>query len=524
MLQSFLSRTQQEIKISPFTVDDIPGFPSKEYNDRIYQYRTWEQWYDGTKLHETDVQQGKDIELYPAHINPLPGSCLKHAHTLFGELVDDGSPLVSPKLVKANKISNETVLEIETMMRIIWSESSGRALQYTNGLISQIYGGAIFKADYLPQDKFRTYPIRISKCHPMNFMGILRNEEEYRFAEAWYVKNVSAETAQKYGVDVDANESALWVQYWNPEEIKTTINGKVIRRSYNGFEKEFHGKNPFGEVPVVYIPHERNVGLWGNSLIDGLIGLVREINARSADLGDAISDDSHELMAIRNSSKPKIIKIGNREYLDLGSSQSAVGISSGDPDLLAVSGSKSSQVMSQMVDDLYAHYRRAAYVPAVADGEDEGSQRSGMTLAFRMWPLTSHVSTERIFWTDGLNHFTRVILELAKSKNLIQVSDEAIRSTIRQEWAPMLPRDREAMVNEAVQRLAAGLGSPQAMLRLLGDVEDIEAELELIKEWKKYLSEVESVQQEWGNNVGSTPDNSVQNNPSKAQAKITKET
>lgn len=508
MLQSFFgSETDTEIKYAPYQVEDIPGFPAKEYKARVHLYREWEGWYDGSKLEETVVDQGETIELYPARINPLPGAALKHAHTLFGEMIDDGAPLVSPKFVKNKKITEQMVSDAEEALRDIWSESAGRTIQYTNGLISQIYGGSIFKADYLPQDKKRSYPIKISKVHPLNFMGILYPDEEFRLSEAWYVKNISAATARKFGISVPDEEIGLWAEYWNEEEHSIKINGEPIRRSYNGVIKSFDGKNPFGEVPVVYMPHERVNGIWGTSMVNPLIGLVREINAREADYGDAVSDDSHETYAMRNASNPKVITVGGKRILDLGSNNSAVGMNSGDPDLFSFSDAKASAPMSQIVDDLYGHFRRAAYIPAVADGEDEGSQRSGMTLAFRMWPMTSHVSTERIFWTSGLNHFTRVLLRFMASKKIANVTEEMSKSAVRQEWLPMLPRDREAMVNEAVQRITSGLGSPQAMLRLLGDTENVDDEMKLIEKWKEFLAETEQQSPfgEQNGNVGSAP-------------------
>jgi hypothetical protein len=516
MLRSFFAPLTEEtdIKYAPYQVEDIPGFPAKEYKSRVSLYREWEGWYTGAKLEETVTDQGEEIELYPARINPLPGSALKHAHTLFGETIDDGAPLVSPKFVKHGTITDDQVTNAEEVLRAIWADSAARTLQYTNGLISQIYGGAIFKADYLPQDKSRAYPIKISKIHPLNFMGILMPDEEFRLSEAWYIKNVSSETAKKYGVIVPEEEIGLWVEYWNPEEHSIKINGDPIRRSYNGVIKSFDGRNVFGEVPVVYLPHERTLGLWGTSMIHPLIGLVRELNARAADYGDAVSDDSHETYALRNSSNPKVITLGGKRVLDLGSNNSAVGMNSGDPDLFAFSDAKASAPMSQIVDDLYKHYRRAAYIPAVADGEDEGSQRSGMTLAFRMWPMTSHVSTERIFWTSGLDHFTKILVRFCASKGIVEISENITKASVRQEWLPMLPRDREAMVNEAVLRITNGLGSPQAMLRLLGDTENIEDEMKLIEKWKRFLAEVESTMNQFGNeqngNVGSAPKNQSQ--------------
>ena len=45
--------------------------------------------------------------------------------------------------------------------------------------------------------------------------------------------------------------------------------------------------------------------------------------------------------------------------------------------------------------------RYSGDTPPVAYGVDEGSQRSGMTLSFRMWPLIHNGRTQRAFIADG---------------------------------------------------------------------------------------------------------------------------
>jgi len=68
--------------------------------------------------------------------------------------------------------------------------------------------------------------------------------------------------------------------------------------------------------------------------------------------------------------------------------------------------------MIDNVHELLAHFRREVSVPAVAYGEDEGSQRSSLTLVTRMWPLVSHVKMERSFWTTGLHVLNNMILKM----------------------------------------------------------------------------------------------------------------
>ena len=191
-----------------YTIDNIDGLPANEYRQRLEYYREMEQWYSGDALGETLVENGEEIELYPAKINPLPATVLKHAYMLFGETTADSSPLVSPKLVSGagRGVRDSELLNLENVLRVIWNESAGRALQFTNGLLAQIYGGCVFKVDYVPWDRSRTYPIRISKIHPVNFFGVLYQDEEYRLREAWNIQSISAATARQFGVKLEDTE------------------------------------------------------------------------------------------------------------------------------------------------------------------------------------------------------------------------------------------------------------------------------------------------------------------------------
>ena len=59
------------------------------------------------------------------------------------------------------------------------------------------------------------------------------------------------------------------------------------------------------------------------------------------------------------------------------------------------------------------------------------------------------------------------------------------------QWAPVQPKDREALVNELVNLASADLQSIEQMVERLGNAEDSEEELELIKAWMEFKMEVE---------------------------------
>jgi hypothetical protein len=103
-----------------------------------------------------------------------------------------------------------------------------------------------------------------------------------------------------------------------------------------------------------------------------------------------------------------------------------------------------------------------------------------------MISLTSHTDAERIFWTTGLDMLSRMLLRMMQVKKVAGITEQHVRLRIRQEWNPVLPRDQEAIVNEAVALMTAKLGSPERLLEMLG-VEDAPDEIEKILDFWQEL-------------------------------------
>jgi hypothetical protein len=248
--------------------------------------------------------------------------------------------------------------------------------------------------------------------------------------------------------------------------------------------------------------------------------MVKEMNLRFADYGDAVNDDSHQPMAMRNvTGSPKVVTVDGRKVIDLGSAQGLTG-NEPDPDMFVPdgSGNRASSSMKDLVQEIYKQYRRDSFVPAVADGEDEGSQRSGLTLAIRFWPLTSHISTERYFWTAGLNLFQTILLKMMAKKKVDPVTEDHTKMRMKQVWAPPLPRDREQDVQEWVQRAASNLGSIEHLLELTGDIEDTSEMREQILEDIKAIAEIEAKAMAMANPMMGGPGGPPQSGGSKSVA------
>jgi len=238
-------------------------------------------------------------------------------------------------------------------------------------------------------------------------------------------------------------------------------------------------------VPFVYIPHIRVRGFYGESIINKTIkGLIKEMNLRFADTGDAISDDSHSSLIGRNirDSVTNLQLPDGKKAINIGG---ATGLGAGekDPEIYAVNTKSASEPMLKFGEKLENLYRKEARHPAVADGEDEGSQRSSLTLTTRMWPLVAHVELERINWTTGLIKLAKIILVMCERQGVYGITKDHIDNyETNIKWALTLPRDRDELVNEVAIRKKNNLGSLYHLISLFDDVEDVDAEVARIEE------------------------------------------
>lgn len=148
----------------------------------------------------------------------------------------------------------------------------------------------------------------------------------------------------------------------------------------------------------------------------------------------------------------------------------------------AVRSQKASQTMLDFTADLLKAYRREVDHPAVADGEDEGSQRSALTLTTRMWPLTSHIETERTWWTVGICGLLKIVLTMLAKLKRENIIEEHAQEEFIIHWSPILPRDKESLVNEASVRAPNKLGSKRHIMSLFDDITDPEEQLDEIRE------------------------------------------
>jgi len=436
------------------------------------------QYFDRSIFDETLSNRSDDLK-YPLGINMFEVACMNHRAALFGEFDLD----VLRFRVRDERADSELV---ERALARIWRHSSGNSHLLESGLLCMVLGGSVFRVVWHPIHK-RVY---IRSVAADAFFPVWDPDDYHRLLEAYIVYQVDGmQATRRYHVEVDSGESVHTVQeHWTPEMYEVRVDDDL---AYWDAERHIPmaGDNPYkdplsglGVIPVEYIPRDRGGSFYGMSLGKNVTGLQNTYNERAADIGDAVLDATHQHLFVRG--RPMGTK--GLERLRRGAQLNNLGMGhpGGDePDVFAVRGGEIPAGTLDWMNELKEVTRESAYTPPVSYGQDEGSQRSALTLAFRMWPLSSAVRATRGYWTDGLRSLNRKAIIVAVTKGGYNLREGMAEYDIVPMWSPMLPRDREAEVNEAVVRASAGLISKQRALEILEEREASWTEQEEARIW-----------------------------------------
>jgi hypothetical protein len=457
-----------------------------------YLHYWW--WFRGAYLAEEKgrTEDGERVLRFPLGINAVRNFSRKHAAILLGEEnIDSTNPFIKtiakPKLPlngdDATEEDKRLAKLFENIVNEVWSASGGRSLQLENAILSQFLGGCVFRLSWEPENKELTIPIKIRIVYPDFFMPVWSSRNYWELLEAFVVYRIPGITAKlEYGYETSAHH-VTYMEHWTPQRYTFMIDGEPIGTKYDKLE------NPFGFVPFCYIPHLKEGGNYGSSIVEDIEGLVREYNSRLADTGDAVQENVHRR---RNGfNLPSTIKsrqVGDISILDLGRESPAQKnpptINTENPPVMSPELTKFSK------EQIWPQLLREGSLGDISFGEDEGSQRSALTLAFRMYPSTSHGRMERALWTEGMITIAKMIGKMVSQKQSalkslgsdINLPKEFLRRVqIGVDWLPMIPRDREQIVNEIVLRRQSNLASLEHSLEVLGDVRNVNDEAESIR-------------------------------------------
>lgn len=452
------------------------------WSTRQSMYSRYWGWFDGDPL-KARSQSGKKLPMYPLEINPISLVCMKHSEALFGEVAGNSTTMVGFGFVNAEGKIDDLCRIAADIVTTVWMESAGNDIQTEGALISQILGGCFYRLSYYPSIN-RTFPISINICLPDFVYPIWDSADKWRLLrviQAYYI--TGEEAVEKYGVEPKNGERALYLEEWTERAYRILIDGRQPEIRIGNFRLPSEGNNRWNAVPFVYIPHHnRGGGFYGYSHVPPLAPLALEYNARMADRGDKIMAQALDQYWLRNASGAiKFRPVGDTlSLLDLGSAPPG---SNRDPEIgVFERNTMSAAGGAEFTDDLWTLICRTSGIPPVAWGEDEGSQRSSLTLETRFWPLVSHIRRERSFWTYGLSILNRMILRMLYEIGFPGVTKEMLILKPTVEWEEVLPRERQQRVDEMVKRIAARIVSRRTAISALAQGEDIDQEMRYIQE------------------------------------------
>lgn len=483
--------------------------PFEAWSAQTSAYKTYKTHYDGESLlavvEDKNVAPDKQPLLYPLRMNKWAMTCDMHAMLMWGQSDSEKEDIrfLAERINPLDK--KDTDKELSGRMGILFlsvlSENGGQEMLREASKLFQVFGGHYFKVVHDP-----TYQLGVRiESLPANICYPIWNPANYRELYALVVSYqiTKRQAKELYGYEPQ-NDIAVYTESWDRENYVVRVDEKVITEEKNPYVMPGATK---AHVPFIYIPRMRSGSFYGRSALSQLAGLVQEYNARAADMGDAIASSAHRRTWMRNVREdvPNLNQLADGETINLG--QELPG--SGKPEMGVLDPPKVMEGSMEFLEFVRREQREQSLTAPVIMGDDEGSQRSALTLAMRALPTVTAVKDYRASWAKGFERmamFAFLAMSLQPNKDeggltgarLNGVNDEWFKFRLSPAFAQMLPRDRDAIVQETTTLYSAGLRSMELALQRLGDVHDVEAEADAIKkaQEEKAAQDLEKMQVE----------------------------
>lgn len=473
-------------------------FPSSSWGEQQAKYLDYENYWNGevfdTKAENIQVESGQKPLRWPVKYNLVKMMITMHSMALFGDWDEaitrwraeprPESEILYPGRIGQGEQAKRQAEKADELISEVWRENRRDTLLIEQELTRNTYGGCVFR---VRKDPKKRHGVKLETINPYHFKPIWDPGDYHDLvaAKVEYAMDKS-QAEEKYGSEYATEQFPIYSEVWNPRQFSITVGGKIWLEDKNELD---------GQIPFVYVPRLRMGQFYGISLCEDLMGIQDELNDRIADIGDQILAECHSMLVLKNyPADAKKLRPTATGMLNLG--MGAPGRN--DPGLDRVPAGDIPSGAIEYVRLLVDISRTAAFVPPIAFGEDEGSQRSGVTLVIRMWPLIQQCKWSRAWWDEGFRDIERLVfkhMQVYKSEGYVPAHSEQNFVT---EWASIQPKDREALVNETVALAGANLQSREELIKRLGNAKDDEVELAQIKAWLNFEKGMERRRQAGG--------------------------
>lgn len=409
-------------------------YPNDEWNVQSARYRRYWNYWSGNVFNET-TSPDDDTLKYPVAVNICRNAARLNAWTILGEYDETVMNWKGKTFDKSKKYDASTDGAVDFLDTVAhFSRFSSRYVR--NTLTMSVYGGCVWGIRYDPTIPTHARWITIP---PMFFYPIFSSLDD-ELIEAHVQFKISAAEAMRRWPQVRTDDNQVdYFEKWTNDEYEISVGETVVASGVPRARK----------IPFVYIPTTETVDTpYGLSSFDGIMGIQDEFNARLADIGDAVNQETHRDVYISGvpGGAQSIRKHG--KFVDLGNALGRHAPTTHDVDRGRVP--EGSFDFSQVLVDFS---RFGADTPSVAFGEDEGSQRSSMTLQLRMYPMLKAAQATRANVRDQMTRLFQTTIDIARSST-VTIDQKA--DVYMPDFPAMLPKDREQIVQEVVALWGTG--------------------------------------------------------------------
>lgn len=255
----------------------------------------------------------------------------------------------------------------------------------------------------------------------------------------------------------------VYWERWTTEKFEQWIDEVCVKSVPNPYSTvDARGSFIPGVIPFIFIPNCPAGGeFYGFADAEPAFLVQDELNRKLADQGDIINNFAHPITIINNwFGDVEDLPVGPDQVWDLGREGKAT--------LLQWEGSP--PAVMDFVNTLLGIMFDLAAISPVAYARHRGTQQSAIALAIEMMPMTERARWKRSIWSEKLRKLMRMSVYLEKLHNVeLPFSfDEFLKHEIQIVWAPMLPRDRMALVQENVTLVINHLRSIEKALVEIG--------------------------------------------------------
>lgn len=443
---------------------------------RMERYRNNYAYFAGENLPPDNVGQ-------PLGINYAKPISEKHNHYLWGQW-QEGRDIVGWQVDPLGNTEEDRKLaqSIVDYCYGVARKNKADVLFFDTGLNASIFGDAVLRVTWdniLEQVRWESIlPEFVHfRWSPSNLDEIKEVVISYPISSADALEEFGTEGHSRWRMDqktpLDIMQFPLYWELWTPKTFDRYIDDVLVKSV----------PNPVLGVNLrnfVHIANTRAGGeFYGFADCESVYALQDEINGKLADEGDTITNFAHPITIMRKYfGDVEDLPVGPDSVWDLGRE--------GEAEYLQWKGTP--PAIREYVESIMQVIFDTASMSPVAFGRHKGTQQSAIALAVEMLPVTERARWKRALWTSGLRDLVEVsILVEAQNKKLPFTYEQFKAHRVNVLWAPMLPRDEAALVNENVALFAAHVRSLQNVLVAMGEPDPGSEEARIWADLKKMV-------------------------------------